>query len=517
MKSFWRAETGIFLGIWLILMAIGRDRFFNDPGTFWHVVVGRDILSTGQFPHTDSFSFTCAGQPWIANQWLGECALALLYDVGGWDTLLLATVTLLAGLYTFVAHRLLRAGLHPLLAVLMMVLAILVSSYHFHVRPHIVTMLFLGWLFAQLCDFEAGRLPLARLFWLVPIFVVWTNVHGGMLGGLGTLAAAVAGWGLAKLIGWPSPLVQYRQLIPLGILVLACGLTAFVNPYGLDMPRSWLAVLGSPVVARSIDEHTPLLDNFWSVGLTVLLFIFFYVVALVGVLPQRPRVTWLLPLLWLALAFKSIRHGPLFAITGAIALAEIFPHVRWAGWLAGKGRTSFRIRKPEDLAKEGSTGSAGRFAFVRPCAVPALLVFSALVFQATGVPVPIIGRDWVEVNTQACPIELLPDLGKFEWQRPGGTPIFNDMLYGGFLIYYTPGFRVFIDDRCELYGDERLVAYIRAMLQDQAPINRWAEEYGFSLALVQSNSYMQRYLQGNPGWVLVRQTAQAALYRRSSP
>src|SRR5229473_168717 len=100
MKSFWRMETGIFLGIWLILLITGRDSFFNDPGSFWHVVVGRRILSSGEFPHTDSFSFRCSGQPWIANQWLGECVLALLHNIGGLDTLLLATVTLLACLYT---------------------------------------------------------------------------------------------------------------------------------------------------------------------------------------------------------------------------------------------------------------------------------------------------------------------------------------------------------------------------------------------------------------------------------
>jgi hypothetical protein len=38
-KTFWRAETGIFLGIWLVLMVAGRGRLFSDPGPFWHIVV----------------------------------------------------------------------------------------------------------------------------------------------------------------------------------------------------------------------------------------------------------------------------------------------------------------------------------------------------------------------------------------------------------------------------------------------------------------------------------------------
>src|SRR3954447_6687083 len=98
-KRFWRPETGFFLGIWLFFMVAGRDRLFHDPGTFWHTVVGRRILSSGYFFDTDPFSFTCAGKPWIPHQWLGECLMGALDSFGGLDTLLLATATALAALY----------------------------------------------------------------------------------------------------------------------------------------------------------------------------------------------------------------------------------------------------------------------------------------------------------------------------------------------------------------------------------------------------------------------------------
>src|SRR5262249_58698094 len=101
--------------------------------------------------------------------------------IGGLAPRLWAAVTVLACMYTWVAHRLLRAGLHPLLAILIMVLAILASSYHFHPRPHLVTILFLGLLFAGLCDFEAGRLPLWRVFLLVSLPLFLWHVHWGVL------------------------------------------------------------------------------------------------------------------------------------------------------------------------------------------------------------------------------------------------------------------------------------------------------------------------------------------------
>ena len=49
MRRFWRAETGIFLVLWLVLMAGGRSRFFRDyanpvPG---RVLSGRNVEAAG--------------------------------------------------------------------------------------------------------------------------------------------------------------------------------------------------------------------------------------------------------------------------------------------------------------------------------------------------------------------------------------------------------------------------------------------------------------------------------------
>jgi hypothetical protein len=157
MRRFWRLETGVFLVLWLLLMIFGRSKLFHDPGSLWHIVVGERILSFGELIYTDLFSFTFAGQPWIAQWWLFECAIALLHRLGGLDLILLATTTLVAGFFTWIAHRLLRAGLHPLLALLVTSLAAVASSYHFHPRPHLFTILLVGWTFAQLCDSETSR------------------------------------------------------------------------------------------------------------------------------------------------------------------------------------------------------------------------------------------------------------------------------------------------------------------------------------------------------------------------
>jgi hypothetical protein len=509
LKRFCSTETVLFLLLWLGALVLGRDRLFGDPGSLWHVVVGQRILASHEFLATDPFSFTHACEPWVPQSWLCECGLALLHRVDGLNTILWATALLLAGLFTWVAHRLMHAGLHPLLAVLLTLLAMLASAYHFHPRPHLLSILFLGWTFALLCDVEEGRVPLKRLIWLLPLFVLWTNIHGGMLGGLGTLAVTALGWIVARRVGLDVPNLSLGQTLGLALLVVGCGLTALVNPYGIALPRTWFALLGSPLLPRLIDEHAPLLESGWAGG-AVLLFGLVYLIALLGVSPRQWRVTWLVPLIWLALGFTRIRHGPLFAIAAILALAEMFPHIRWVAWLARKGSVMCRLRP------RVSAQGTNRIDFA-PAILPCLAVFAVLVAQVAGLPFPGGGREWVRFDPRSCPMELLPKLHEVEFLHPAGTPIFNELLFGGFLIYHTPGLRVFIDDRCELYGDDDLVAYALALRDDPSQVDRWADNYGFSLALTRAGSSFDTYLRKSGAWSILGETETATLFRRDLP
>ncbi len=540
-----RPETGFYLGIWLFLMVGGRSRLFRDPGTFWHTATGHWIFSTGQLIDTDPFSFTFGAKPWVAYEWLGECLMAVLDGIGGLDTLLLATATVLAGLYTWAAHRFLRGGLHWLPTVFLIMLTVAASANHLHVRPHISTIVFLGLTFGWLCDFEASGMGLGRLFWLVPVFWAWSNMHGGVLGGLATMVLALAGWCVFRLAGLESPIERPRQAILVVLLIASCGLTFVVNPYGLRLPLVWLEIMRSPVVASLIQEHAPL-DPRDPGGWLVLLFGLIYAAALASVRPWRPRVTWLIPLVWFIQTSTRVRHSPLFAITATLALAEMLPHTRLAAFLARPGRDLFRFGPDHDAESQGAgfpweceppgeplsgparqeprtprtangPREAERRLDWRPALLPAGVILLAAVLQAAGVQAPIVGRGWAKLDPKHWPVELLPVLRQAEREHPEGTRIFNEFLFGGFLIYFTPGLKVFIDDRCELYGDDWLMQFSKAMRSNPERIDHWQETYGFPYALVATGTAFDRYLGQASGWVVVKKTDVAMLYKRSVP
>jgi hypothetical protein len=239
----------------------------------------------------------------------------------------------------------------------------------------------------------------------------------------------------------------------------------------------------------------------------VVAFACIYLAALAGVPWTALRVSWLIPLLWLWQTWTSIRHGPLFAITAGLALAEMLPQVRWMRWLERHGSVTCRIRVPAPAPASG-----WRSAW-KPVLVPGLLVFLTAGLQVAGVRCPVVGAGWARPHDELYPTELLPELRAYERERPRGTPIFNDMLFGGFLIYYTPDLRVFLDDRCELYGDDWLQSCADAFKSHPEQIEQWADQYGFDRALVVPNTMMDDYLAHAPGWTVLRRTSTAVLYR----
>lgn len=489
-------EPWLFLLFWLTLLAVGRTQMFGDPGTFWHVRVGETILANGQLFHHDPYTFTFHGKHWIPQQWAGECAMALANRLDGLDSLLLGAATLLACFYAWLGGRLIRVGLHPLPALLLLALCLGASSFHFHIRPNLASIVLFGLTVALLIDAE--RQPSQRLRWLwllVPGFVVWTNVHGGVLAGIASLGLVSASWLMVWVVARREPLTSWTQAAGLIGLVALCVLTPLVNPFGLDMLGTWQRIMSSKVLPEFILEHRPMelvsFEGLVAVGLFVA-----YLIVLGGIKPRQWRVVWVLPAVWFVLSLERIRYTPLFAVAAALVIADALPLSRVRGTL---------VEQPTP------TTYGQRWGFV---ATVCFAVGLAVLVQRTGWPVPILAAGQVRPDPKIAPVELLPHLRDYLDQRGAGRPIFNDANFGGFLLYYTPQFQIYMDDRCELYGDDWMRGYVRLITNQPERIEDSAQFYGFDLALVQRGGPLDRYLQQAPAWCVVAHTPTAGLYQR---
>jgi hypothetical protein len=322
-----------------------------------------------------------------------------------------------------------------------------------------------------------------------------------MLGGLCTMGLAVVAWTVCFWVRKLGPIRSNRQVLALVGLVALCGVAALVNPYGVRLLAVWFYLSGPSVLPQYILEHMPLDPRDFG-GRCVLVLALLYLLALVGTLPRWPRATWLIPLVWFVLACRSIRHGPLFAVVAGMSLADILPHTRWARWLAAQETYLYRP-SPSDAAGSGSW---------RPLVAPTAVVVVALLLQIDRLPVPLVGHDWARLDRSYWPVQTLPELQAL----PDGTPVFNDMLFGGFLIRYAPNARVYVDDRCELYGDAFLRDYFEAQRDHPQQINAWARQYDFDWALVEPESGFNTYLGASGDWTTVCKTDGGVLYRRKT-
>ena len=491
-----------FLLVWLLLLAAGRTAFFQDPGTFWHTTTGELILKDG-FIRADPYTFTHANDWWVPYQWLGEVAMALAHRAGGFDAQLLGAVTLIAGVFAWLAARLARTGLHPILVGGVVALSLAAAGSHFHVRPHLFTLGATALVAVALVEADVARPRLNRLYWLVPLCALWTNIHGGVLGGIGTVCITFAGWVTFWKFGRPAPLKSWRGAGVLALVAAGCALSTLANSYGTDMLKTWRVIMGAPELRDLIAEHRPL-DVTAPYAWPVLALAAVYLFGLYGVKRSAVRVSWMLPLLWLALAFSRCRHASLFAVVAVVCITAMWKHTRWALWLA-----AYR----PDLYQPGGAVARPWWANVW---LPAVAVLLALALQVARVPVPLIGSGWARHDPGQWPVEVLDALKAHEPKPGEPNRLFNaEYIDGGFVIYHTPGYKVFVDDRCELFGGPWLAEFDRRTREPGDAVEVWEARYGrFDFALTRTGTPFDEWFAASPAWQPVKATPTATFYLR---
>ena len=70
-----------------------------DADTGWHIRNGEIILATHSVPRTDLFSYTRAGQPWYAWEWLYDMVIAAIHHVAGLNGVVLFTAVIIAATF----------------------------------------------------------------------------------------------------------------------------------------------------------------------------------------------------------------------------------------------------------------------------------------------------------------------------------------------------------------------------------------------------------------------------------
>src|ERR1035437_7284155 len=148
----------------------GVKTLLSDCDTGWHIRTGEWIWANHGVPARDIFSFSRAGDPWYAWEWLSDVLFAWLNSRGGLTAVVLLSILLIA--VTMVAAA--------------------ASSAHWLARPRLFTLSFVVLFYGALEHVRDGRTRLAGVPYLALLpgaTILWTNLHGGFFVGILMIAA----------------------------------------------------------------------------------------------------------------------------------------------------------------------------------------------------------------------------------------------------------------------------------------------------------------------------------------
>src|ERR1019366_4066747 len=299
----------------------GARTLLGDGDTGWHIRTGQWILAHGQVPYTDIFSFSRPGEPWFAWEWLSDILLAVLHCAGGLPAVVFASIALICVTSVALFRLIRRQCGNSLVAIAVTLLATGGCAVHWLARPHLFTLFFLVIALHLTTRAAEGRTKL--LAWLVPITLLWTNLHGGFFVLFLVLACYIASYLLNALIEPDAALRRQflRSLKPWALTFAGCFAVTFVNPYGWQLHKHVIDYITDPYQLQHITEfqsmnfHSPVVVYFEP------LMVLTIAVALWDACHRRFAEV-LLGLGWLHLALIAQRNLPLYAIAAAPIVAR---------------------------------------------------------------------------------------------------------------------------------------------------------------------------------------------------
>ena len=420
---------------------------------FWHLKSGQWMLENRQVLDHDPFSVPDEGagpREWVNVHWLFQVIVAAAYGAGGFAALVVLKMGVFAATVAALALWLRRrAG--PALLMLAGAAIILGVETRVRVRPEIFTFLFLSVTLVVVESVRRGGSP-SRLWWLLPLNIVWVNMHGVYLVGLAAAWGAVGGAWLDRLMKRDTAgrLAGGKALAPMAAATVA-PLVASPWPVAAALHPLLLRTRVSGedrYYSFGVEEFRPTyeLNPFKAAPVAVALLLLLAVAAVVVAVcvaettRRRRRSVPAGHVIWLATflvpAMMAVRNVTLLVIPAAFVLAI------HGGQLC---RLLPRPGRPRRWL-----GAAARVAMLLALLGAALGYATEAVYRWQGRSASRFGLGLVN---DVHPVEMAKWLGQ---SQLSGDILPLNFGNGGTFIYYShPRRKVWMDGRLELHSLER--------------------------------------------------------------
>jgi hypothetical protein len=490
--------------VWLFMSsgASGWQGLLADADVGWHIRTGEYILDHHAVPQADIYSFSKPNAPWYAWEWLTDVMDGALHRWAGLKGIVLAAAILISVFSTTLIQRMVWRGTNLLIALAIALLGVGSSSIHFLARPHIFTLLLLS---VSVWMIEADRRKASvRIWWLLPITIVWTNLHGGFLALIAVLGLTAVGSVVEMILDAPAELrfkpeglvTSLRAGGRYAALAAACAAASLVNPYGWNLHKHVLEYLRSDWIKTVIQEFQS--PSFRTENMMQFEALLIAGLIVAGAQFRSKRIVeglWIV--FWAHMALASVRHVPVFVAVVAPILATQISE--WWNTATATAKKSSLMGILNQMSADSLAG------FRRTSAIP-LVVFAALAIIDQPVRWP---TDFPDVLFPTAIVHKHAD-------KIFGQRVLTTDQWGDYLIYLDPKQKVYVDGRSDFYGPETGNEYIR-LLNGGWDWDRTVDKYGFTTALFPVENAAAQLLKQRKDWRTVEDNGKQILFVRTSP
>jgi hypothetical protein len=467
-----------------VMLAITITKGLQDPDYFWHITAGRLIAQTGHVPSTDPFSFTWFGRPWTPHEWLSELLIYRLVDGIGRVGALFVFGLFPAVIFGVLAAALSRKGVRPLAMALPFVMGASGLIGFVTLRPQAVSWLLLAVLIWFLLEARPDK-P-RRLLLLLPFFVLWANLHGLYVAGLGVLGV----YTLFTLLGRTPMSSQRGWMLGAAAGAIGASMLTPAGPIGILYPLRYVDA-GDWGLANIAEWQSP---NFHEPAHLA----FLALIVAVGLNGGRNTHGWLVTLSWIgiALGLLALRNIP---------IAGVFCMPTLAFGLEARLRERSAKRTPSPMNPSRALGRR-----VMELTTALVVVIGSM---AVLIPRPLTAA--IDANiAKRFPVAGVDRL----LQLKPNANVFAEYGWGGYVInrMFDTGGRVFVDGRNDMYSQQILEDYSAIRAADPG----WqalAARYGVQAILLPPKTTLTRGPALSAGWCEVYRDANQVLYLPTCP
>lgn len=479
--------TGVLAAVVVGIAFVIALRPALDNDLWWHLSTGSWILDHRALPRSDPFSYVQPQSIHAPTDWLSHVLFAALWPWGGRTTMALLAAGLAAagtGL-VFAATRgapQVRAGTS--------ILAAMTASYFWAARAQMFTFVLTAVVVLVLQRWREQP-QRAVVWWLVPVFAIWSNLHGAVIYGLFVLGAFVIGETINRWIAARQPagvigrgaVVERGAITTLTRVLVACTIAAMSNPTGPRILVEPFTKGGASVTYIQEWQPPPLGEpSTWP---------FFVMLALtVGAMALNWRRLDATEVLLVAtagmLGLRLARVVSLFAEVAAPALARNTSEL-WARQRATDDRAPRDVMDP-----------------IAAALLLAVVGFFVLYASITKIdPATVARREALEYPVDA--------IAWIKENRPD-RELFNSYDWGGYLTWQLPDYPVVIDGRNDRYGD--FIDTYAATVSARDGWDATLERLGVGTALVKPGEPLAAALRADPRWTVGYEDPVAVVFVR---